>query len=475
MTSAGGRFERFCREFLVQTKGRWAGKPLVLEPWQRRLVAELLRTEGGVRKYREALVGLPRKNGKSTLAAALSLYLLVADGEAGAEVYAAAASKEQARVVFGQAREMVLAAPRLQDWCTVQRDAIIVPSTRSIFRVLSADAPRQHGLNPSAVVIDELHAHRDGGDLYYALRTGSLARQQPLVVSITTAGSDLDTICGHLYEQGREGKRDDLLFHWLAVADDEVDDPRAWKRSNPASWVTVADLAREARALPRFAFDRFHLNRWTSAEEAWLPAGAWEACQGPERIEPGDAIFAGVDVGLKHDSSALVLVAPKDGKLVVSAQVWAVASDDPARRPVGTIVQGDRVELVLIEEAIRAAARRYDLRAVSYDPWRFERSAQQLRDEGIEALEAPQTNERMAPASQGLFDAIVEGRIVHDGDEVLAAHIEAAVARDTGRGWRLSKKHSRKPMDGAIALALALRQVALDQGPVEPLIHVAAY
>ncbi len=466
MTAGGRRFTDFCETFLVHSKGRWAGQPLVLEPFQKTIVSELLRTNrAGIRRYREALIGLARKNGKSTFASALALYLLVADDEPGAEVYAAAASRDQARIVFGGAREMVLASPRLEDWCRVGRDAITVPSTGSVFRVLSSDAPLQHGLNPHGIVVDELHAHRDGGDLYYALRTGQIAREQPLCVAITTAGSDLDSIAGRLYEQGVAGDRPDFYFHWLAVADDEIDDPTAWKAANPAGWVSAADLAREARALPRFAFDRWHLNRWTSAEEGWLPAGAWDACEGELALEDGDAVVVGVDVGQKKDTSAIVTCGKKDGKLVVQAKIMAVAADLDRPPPAHVIVPGDSVELSLLEQEIRELARRYQVTAVAYDPWRFQRSAEILEDEGMMMLEFPQTNARMAPASQGLFDAIVEGRIVHDGDRALKAHIAQAVARDSDRGWRLSKRHASKPMDGAVALALA---VAVVDAPQEP-------
>ena len=146
----------------------------MLERWQQELVDELLREVNGRQVYREALVGVPRKNGKSTLASALALWFLVVEGaqrEGGAEVYSAAAAKDQARIVFSQAKEMVENSPRLSESCRVFRDAITVRETGAVYRVLSSDAPKQHGLNRSAVVVDELHAHRDDGELYYALRT----------------------------------------------------------------------------------------------------------------------------------------------------------------------------------------------------------------------------------------------------------------------------------------------------------------
>ena len=178
----GPRVAGFAAKYIRQTKGRWAGLPLRLEPWQTELCDDLFEVdEQGRLVYREALVGVARKNGKSSLGSAIALYMLVAAGENAPEVYAAAASKEQARIVFDQAREFVNGSPRLADMLKPMRNVITCPANQGVFRVLASDAPLQHGLNPSGVVIDELWAHKDP-ELYYALTTGSLARENPLVV-----------------------------------------------------------------------------------------------------------------------------------------------------------------------------------------------------------------------------------------------------------------------------------------------------
>jgi phage terminase large subunit-like protein len=475
----GRAFDRFTRAFIRQTKGRWNDQPLALEPWQLAWVAELLRgrfKQQGV--YREALLGLPRKNGKSTLAAALALYALVVESalfEPGAEVYAAAASRDQARIVFGQATEFVRRSPRLTDWVKPYRNAIEVTSTGAVFRVLSSDAGLQHGLNPSFVVVDELHAHRDGGDLYFALRTAGLARVQPLLVSITTAGYDLETILGEIYLRGLEGNDPTLFFNWLGVTDEELDDHAAWKRANPASWITEDDLVRESRSLPPSQFQMLHLNRWTATEELWLPAGAWEMCEGTVRIEEGDSSYVACDVGLKHDTTGTVHVVPvydrPDGlpSYHVRARAWGVHPDpDKPEPPAHDIVAGDEVDFDPVENHFRDLAKLYDVRALRYDPYKFWRSARVLENEGIAVEEFPQSNERMCPASQLLYDLIIEGRIVHDGDPILRRQIEAATARDTGRGWRLDKKKSRAPMDLAVALAMAVAAAAEEENRGRP-------
>jgi phage terminase large subunit-like protein len=202
----------FAALLLRVSKGFKAGEPLVLTDWQRWLMDALLeRNESGRRRYRRALIGLPRKNGKSLLGSALALYGLFV-GERGAEVYSAAGDRQQARIVFGEAKQQVLDSPALRKVAKVYRDAIEVPAEGAVYRVLSADAKLQQGLNPSLVIFDEVHV-QPNDDLWDALTLGSGARRDPLVVGITTAGFDLETLCGRLYLYGQQ------------VARGEVDDP----------------------------------------------------------------------------------------------------------------------------------------------------------------------------------------------------------------------------------------------------------
>lgn len=468
-TPEGRQFARFCKAFLRQSKGRWAGKPLVLEPWQHAIISTMLMRDPATarRIYTEVLLGLPRKNGKSTLCSAIALYFLIFEGtlhDAGAEVYSAAASKDQAKIVFSEAKKMVLSSPHLKDACQVYRDAIVVKDTGAIYRVLSADGRLQHGLNPSCVIIDELHAHRDP-ELYYALTTGSGAREEPLVVSITTAGHDLGSVCGEVYLRGLKGDDPSLLFHWLGVADDELDDHDAWKAANPASWLSQEYLVKQAKSVPAAVFQRLHLNRWTRAEELWLPKGAHAANNVDVRLHDADEVYLGVDMGRKHDTAAVAIIGPPkpdvDGhdRRPIEAMTWG-AWPDPSKPPptAHERISGDRIPFDLVEDFIRDCHRRFTVREVAFDPWRFDRSAETLMGEGVNMVEFPQTNERMAPASQGLFDAVVEGRLAHDGDPILAAHMEAATAKSVGRDvWRLDKpKDATNPSDAAFAMAMGL-------------------
>lgn len=526
LSASGAVFGLFCFKFIRQTKGAYAGRPLALEIFQIEIVSELLRCDGdrfleipvalhadpvafwtrvekwvqklpprGRRVYLEGLIGLPKKNGKSTLAAAIALFLLIADDEPGAEVFSAASSKDQARIVFGQARAFVVNSPRLDDRCTVLRNEIVVPETDSVYRVVSADAPRLEGINPNGNVIDELHAH-GSGDLYDVLISATIGREEPLTVSITTAGFDLNTIGGETFKRGagentkrirydagvvraRRDKEPSFFFHWRGVPDDKLEDREAWKLANPAPWITLERLEKVREAAARRnrleVFQRYHLNRWVRVGKRWLALGLWDSLAGDASIEIGDPLVAFVDAGVTQDTSALVAARPApatvdpeewdpedpDGKkIAVGSWVWAPWPDAPKNRPSAHFpLEGQRaVDLGLVENKIRDLADDFDLIAVGYDPAKFQRSAQILEAEGFPMIEFPQSDVRMVSATETATNLITLGLVVHAGDEVLATHVENTAIRDTGRGVRVDKRRrdGSEPMDAGVALVGAL-------------------
>ena len=213
-TNDGQNVSDFAETFLHVSKGIRAGQPLYLTDWQRELLEALYeRRPDGLLRYRRSLIGLARKNGKSLLGSLIALYALF-EGESGAEVYSAAGDRQQARVVFNEAKTQITRSQALSGICKVYRDAIEIPSTGAIYRVLSSDAALQQGLNPSAVIFDELHVQKDS-ELFDALTLGSGARKDPQIVAITTAGYDFDTICGRLYNYGKRvisGDQEDERF-----------------------------------------------------------------------------------------------------------------------------------------------------------------------------------------------------------------------------------------------------------------------
>lgn len=492
-----------------QSKGRWAGQRLELEPFERALIHELFRTDSdGRRVYIEALLGLPRKNGKTTLLAAIGLYLLTSDGEQGGEVYAAAASKGQARALFNEAKKMVEQSPYLSAVCRVRRDVIEHPGSGSIFRVLSSDAPLQHGLNPSAVLIDELHAHRSR-ELYDTLTTGSGAREQPLFVTITTAGYDRDTIAYEVFERGLQGDDPQFLFWWIGL-DEQADfeDRAQWLKVNPAPWITLEFLERERRRLPLEVFARLYLNAWTAQGGSWLPPGTWARCRGPVAIADGDAVHGGIDIGVSRDRSGvceLRIVGPErdeQGELVRDERVTVCRCGDPvpgdpeqfdderAERCVNcdgrlddafevhvlgydfppSAAGGQAISFDDIAELARDLNADRLLQAIGFDPafgGAFLETAQQLADDGVPIEHVAMGNNVIVPAAQLLYDLVLDRRIVHDGDAILAQHVANAVVRQTEYGPRPSKARSRRAIDLLIALLVALH-LALEPEPPEP-------
>jgi len=528
LSTGGARVGLFAWKFCRHSKGRWRGSPVAFEPFQLAILSDLLRVERDaympltwrdlknalerpdlfwqkveawlkkqparttLRVHREALIGLPKKNGKSTMASVLALYLLLADDEPGAEVYSAAAARDQARIVFKQARSMVEASPWLSERVDVYRNELVVPDLDAIYRVVSADAKLQEGINPSGILVDELHAHKSR-DLYDTLTSAALAREQPLVVSITTAGYDLTSICGEVYLEGAgsrprvrddgvvatsKSKRREFYFHWRAVDRKMLEDRRAWKLANPASWVTVRRLeAERAKKRPPSIFYRYHLNAWVRVEKHWLPVGKWESLPKPTRpLDVGDPVVLTVDVGLFYDTTALVLTRPPldenrqpklEGNLYQKAHVWGVASGDEKtpNPPAHDLVERGPIRLdETVVPMIKVLAGSLRVLAIGADPYKFETQMGELEDLGFVVFRFDQVNSNMVPASELLYRLIVSDEVEHDDDPVFAAHMDAAAARDTGRGFRLSKRDATPgaPMDAAVAAAMGAHMARLE-------------
>jgi phage terminase large subunit-like protein len=307
-------------------------------------------------------------------------------------------------------------------------------------------APHQAAL---LVLVDELHAHRDG-ELYEAMRTSMLKRSDSRMVTISTAGADVDGVLGRLRARALvqpDVKRSGAvtraygpnlgMLEWSVADDVDIDDLEAAKAANPASWVTVEGLAEQREAVQRSAYERFHLNRWTVGEHHWLPIGAWARCADPTvKIFPAERIFVGVDVGGERSASAVAWVTED---LRVDSEIF----------------HGNEAVLACAAK-VRELAEDFNVVEVIADPWRFQQSMLELAERGIRVTEFPQSNARMGPASERLHAAIVEGRLTHPDDPALNGHVRQAIARDTPRGWRIDKAKSRDNVDGVVAMAMAV-------------------
>jgi phage terminase large subunit-like protein len=283
------------------SKGVRAGQPLILTNWQVALLDGLYeRRDDGLLRYRRSLIGLARKNGKSLLGSVIALYGLI-EGEPGAEVYSAAGDRQQARVVFNEAKWQITQSPALSGVCKVYRDVVEVPSTGAIYRVLSSDAKLQQGLNASTVIFDEAHI-QPNEELFNALTLGSGARKDPNFVAISTAGYDLDSLCGRLYNYGKRvvsGDQVDERFGfwwWEAPADCEVSDRDAWAAANPnlaEGLLDMEDMEISMMQTAEVAFRRYRLNQWVRTDgESWLPKGGWELCRSEDELDPNIPVFA---------------------------------------------------------------------------------------------------------------------------------------------------------------------------------------
>jgi len=434
------------------SKGVRAGQPLLLTSWQVALLDALYeRRPDGLLRYRRSLIGLARKNGKSLLGTVVALVGLI-EGEPGAEVYSAAGDRQQARVVFNEAKWQISQSPALSGVCKVYRDVVEVPSTGAIYRVLSSDAKLQQGLNPSTVVFDELHV-QPNDDLWNALTLGSGARKDPNIVAITTAGFDLDTVCGRLYNYGKEivagTKQDDRFgfFWWEAPADCQIHDRDAWASANPnlaEGLLDMEDMEVSMLQTAEVAFRRYRLCQWVRTDgESWLPKGAWELCRSEDQLDPNIPVFVGIDMALKHDSIAVVVAQLQEsGRLVTRAKIW---------HPDGGIM-----DVAAVEQHIRELGREFTVQEFAYDPAFFQRSAEAMSDEGFTMVEFSQSTARMVPACGTLYEYIVNGRLAHNGDPVFTDQVLSAAQRSTDMGWRLSKGKSKRKIDAAIALAMAV-------------------
>lgn len=444
-------FADFCGRLTLDS-----GQRMKLEPFQRLMLGDYF--VGA----RETLILLPKGSSKTTTLAALALFELCTRSDA--EIVIAAAARDQAGIMLRQAAGFVRRSPGLQARVTVKQREIAHRQLGGRIRILASDVDTADGLIVDLALVDELHRHRSP-ELYAVLRDG-LGKRDGRMVTISTAGWDRDSVLwkGRQSALERGATRDGaylrggtpdgafVLHEWsLVEGRDDPDDLTVVKQANPLSSVTLAHLRarHDSPTTTRSEWLRFACNIWAEGEEQWLPGNAWEACEDREALIPdGAQVVLGVDVATKRDTSAVVrLWEREDQHVVVEAEVYAPRGD------------GTALDLSLVEAAIRRNADRYDVRAVVYDRWSFERSAQELADGGLLMVEQPQSAERMTIASADIYEAILSRRLAHSGDPILAAHVRAGATKQHERGWRLVKSKAKRPIDALIALTLAFTQI----------------
>ena len=493
---AADRAVAFFSECLTHTTGEWRGQPFVLSDWQVDIVRNIFgwKRPDGTRRYRTVFIGLPRKNGKTTLAAGLALFALYCDGELGGQVINAAGDREQAALCFDSAKQMIEAEPELMGRSSVYRRAVVVPNTGSSYKVLSSEAFTKHGLSVSYAGCDELHAWPDR-ELYDVLVTSMGARRQPLTVITTTAGFDKQSLCYELWQyalQVRDGSVPDDSFLPVIYAADPDDDwtsPATWEKANPAFNVTVmedfyAQECAKARALPSYenTFRRLYLNQWTESDSRWLSSDAWNACGGPVPDLTGRACYAGLDLATTTDIAALVLAFPDgpDMHLLPFFFVPQEAIHKRAKRdrvPYDLWVQqghiiatpGAVIDYAVIRRTINELGELYQIKEIAFDRWNASQISVQLEGDGFELIGFGQGFASMSGPTKELETRVIGKTLRHGDNPVLnwmAANV--TVEGDAAGNAKPSKKKSTEKIDGIVAsiMAFGRAMVASDQ-PVE--------
>lgn len=486
------RVREFFARFVVHTTGGFAGKPFILLDWQwDGIIAPLFgwRRPDGRRRFSRAYLSTPKKNGKTTLLAGLALYLLLADDEPSAEVYSAAADREQAGLIYREAAGMVEKSRALAKLLKPHRSTkTITGPLRCLFRALSAESKTKEGLNAHAILFDELHAQA-GRELWDCLRYAGAARAQPLHLSITTAGGDLATICGEVYQYAKrilsgENAEDTSFFACIFEAGpkDDWQDEATWFKANPSLGVTIPleafrSDALEARESPakENSFRRYRLNQWVQTADAWLSMDQWDEC-GKTEVDPaelaGRECYAGLDLSATDDTTALVLTFPEpDGGVTVLPFFWL-----PRDNIVGlekkhkqtyrawaksghfSLTDGNVVDYQAVRAKVAELAKVYKIRKLALDR-KFQ--GQQVENDLVA------DGHNVEPAGQGwvsqdvpakeLERLLKAGRVRHGGHPVLRWHASNVVVDiDKNGNYSINKKRSRSKIDGIAALLMAL-------------------
>lgn len=482
----------FFPRFLRLTKGEWARRPFVLEAWQENDIIRPLfgwKRADGSRRYRRCYVWVPRKNGKTELAAGVALLLLVGDAEAGAEVYSIAKDKDQASIVFDKACTMVAWSADLDAELEVYKTSIFCPATLGAFKPLTGRAEGKHGLNMSGLVGDEVHEWPDDR-LYTFVHQSSGARRQPLEFLISTAGTigsygaEVWNLCQRI-QAGTARGDDALVVIYAAAPDDDWQDPATWQKANPNYGISVkadylAAEAAKAAELPRLEndFRRYHLNQWTEQAVRWLPMDKWRACAGDIGWQDLAAHLAGrrcygaLDLSSTADlTCALLLFPPLDHESSwwILPRFWVPADNIDkrvrrdhvnyhswARDAAIETTPGDVIDYDHIKQQILADAERFEVLEFGFDPFNATQLSLQLEAEGLPMAKVRQGYLSLNEPSKEIERLMLSGQLRHGGHPVLTwCAGNVAIETDAAGNIKPSKKRSHERIDGIAALVTA--------------------
>ena len=479
-------------EQLKHTKGEFYNQPFELIDWQEQIIRDIFGTlkPDGYRQFTTAYIEVPKKCGKSELAAAVALYMLCADGEQRAEVYGCAADRDQASLVFDVACDMVRLCPALQKRCDLRpsRKAINFGPTNSVYKAVSSEVGGKSGVNISALVFDELWVQKDRKFFEMMTVGTSDARRNPLHFIITTAGNDTNSICYELHQKAVdiiEGRKVDPTFYpviYGAEPEDDWTDPKVWRKANPSLDITIGidkvqaacDSAKQNPGEEN-AFRQLRLNQWVKQAVRWMPMDKWDACVShiDEEDLEGRVCYGGLDLSSTTDLTSFVLVFPpqdEDDKYIILPYFWVPEEtlDLRVRRDhvpydlwesEGHLMttEGNVVHYGYIEKFIEKLGERFNIREIAFDRWGAVQMVQNLEGMGFTVVPMGQGFASMSPPTKELMKLTLEKKLAHSGHPVLRWNMDNIFIRtDPAGNIKADKAKSTEKIDGAIATIMAL-------------------
>ena len=485
---------------LKHTKGKWRGQPFELLPWQETVIRDVFGTvkENGYRQYNTAYVEIPKKNGKSELAAGVALYMTCGDNEWGAEVYGCASDRQQASIVFDVAVDMVEQCPalkkRIKPVMSVKR--LVYKPTNSFYQVLSAEAYTKHGLNVHAVIFDELHS-QPNRELFDVMTKGSGdARTQPLFFLITTAGTDRHSVCFEQHQKAEDilqGRKIDPTFYpviYGASDDEDWSSEDVWRKANPSLGHTIdiekvrnAYLSAKDNPAEENIFRQLRLNQWVKQSTRWMQMEKWDACGFPvdEREVLGRECYGGLDLSSSIDITAFVLVFPPRNdteKYILLPYFWIpeenmrlrvrrdhVPYDVWEKQGFLHTTEGNVIHYGFIENFIDDLGKKFHIKEIAFDRWGAVQMVQNLEGLGFTVVPFGQGFKDMSPPTKRLMELVLEKNIAHGGHPVLRWMMDNIFVRtDPAGNIKPDKEKSTEKIDGAVATIMGLDRAIRNGG-----------